>query len=382
MKVRIKDIVLLLSFVMFFKLTACRTDEPVHKSETETKEEGDSLAVIKGFYLLNEGNMGSNKASLDYYSYITGIYSRNIFAERNPNVTKELGDVGNDLKIYGSKLYAIINCSNLVEVMDAATGVHITAIEVPNCRYICFNKDKAYVSSYAGPVQIGNKQLGFVAEIDTATLQITRNVTVGYNPEEMAIIDNKMYVANSGGYLVPDYDNTLSIIDLDSFTEIQKVEVAINMHRVRADKYGDLYLSTRGDYYTMPANLFLFDVNTQTIKKIFDLPVGNMCIVGDSAYVYNVGFNWNTGSDEVSYALINIKSEEIISRSFISDGTESSIKIPYGIAVNQRNKDILITDAGDYVSPGTLYCFDETGCLKWKQTTGDIPAHIAFTYKY
>lgn len=381
MKVIIKNIVLLLSFVMFFKLTACRTDEPVHKSETETKEEGDSLAVIKGFYLLNEGNMGSNKASLDYYSYITGIYSRNIFAERNPNVTKELGDVGNDLKIYGSKLYAIINCSNLVEVMDAATGVHITAIEVPNCRYICFNKDKAYVSSYAGPVQIGNKQLGFVAEIDTATLQITRKVTVGYNPEEMAIIDNKMYVANSGGYLVPDYDNTLSIIDLDSFTEIKKVEVAINMHRVRADKYGDLYLSTRGDYYTMPANLFLFDVETQTIKKTFDIPVGNMCIVGDSAYLYSVGFNWDTGLDEISYALIDIKSEEVLSKSFIADGTESLIKLPYGIAVNPNNKEIFVTDADDYVSPGTLYCFDKTGHLKWKQTTGDIPAHIEFTFK-
>ena len=381
MKVIIKNIVLLLSFVMFFKLTACRTDEPVHKSETETKEEGDSLAVIKGFYLLNEGNMGSNKASLDYYSYITGIYSRNIFAERNPNVTKELGDVGNDLKIYGSKLYAIINCSNLVEVMDAATGVHITTIEIPNCRYICFNKDKAYVSSYAGPVQIGNKQLGFVAEIDTATLQITRKVTVGYNPEEMAIIDNKMYVANSGGYLVPDYDNTLSIIDLDSFTEIKKVEVAINMHRVRADKYGDLYLSTRGDYYTMPANLFLFDVETQTIKKTFDIPVGNMCIVGDSAYLYSVGFNWNTGLDEISYTLIDIKSEKVLSKSFIADGTESLIKLPYGIAVNPNNKEIFVTDAGDYVSPGTLYCFDKTGHLKWKQTTGDIPAHIEFTFK-
>ncbi len=381
MKVIIKNIVLLLSFVMFFKLTACRTDEPVHKSETETKEEGDSLAVIKGFYLLNEGNMGSNKASLDYYSYITGIYSRNIFAERNPNVTKELGDVGNDLKIYGSKLYAIINCSNLVEVMDAATGVHITIIEIPNCRYICFNKDKAYVSSYAGPVQIGNKQLGFVAEIDTGTLQITRKVTVGYNPEEMAIIDNKMYVANSGGYLVPDYDNTLSIIDLDSFTEIKKVEVAINMHRVRADKYGDLYLSTRGDYYTMPANLFLFDVETQTIKKTFDIPVGNMCIVGDSAYLYSVGFNWNTGLDEISYALIDIKSEKVLSKSFIADGTESLIKLPYGIAVNPNNKEIFVTDAGDYVSPGTLYCFDKTGHLKWKQTTGDIPAHIEFTFK-
>lgn len=106
------------------------------------------------------------------------------------------------------------------------------------------------------------------------------------------------------------------------------------------------------------------------------------CItVGDSAYLYSVGFNWNTGLDEISYALIDIKSEKVLSKSFIADGTESLIKLPYGIAVNPNNKEIFVTDAGDYVSPGTLYCFDKTGHLKWKQTTGDIPAHIEFTFK-
>jgi DNA-binding beta-propeller fold protein YncE len=58
-----------------------------------------------------------------------------------------------------------------------------------------------------------------------------------------------------------------------------------------------------------------------------------------------------------------------------------SIKAPYGIAVNYVTKDIYVTDANNYVNPGTLYCFDKAGKLKWKVGTGDIPAHFAFIGK-
>ena len=79
-------------------------------------------------------------------------YVRNIYAERNPEVVKELGDVGNDIQIYGNKLYAVINCSHKVEVMDVRTCKRIGQVDIPNCRYIRFAKGKAYVSAYVGPV--------------------------------------------------------------------------------------------------------------------------------------------------------------------------------------------------------------------------------------
>ncbi len=117
--------------------------------------------------------MGSNKATLDYFDYETGIYHKNIYAERNPGVVQELGDVGNDIQIYGNKLYAIINCSHFVEVMNVETAKHITQISIPNCRYIVFKDKYAYVSSYAGPVKIDpNARLGYVARVDTTTLTV------------------------------------------------------------------------------------------------------------------------------------------------------------------------------------------------------------------
>ena len=75
---------------------------------------------------------------MDYFDYESGIYHKNIFAERNPTVIKELG---------------------------------------------------------------------YVAKIDTAWLEVVDECIVGYQPEEMVPKDNKLYVANSGGYRVPKYDS-------------------------------------------------------------------------------------------------------------------------------------------------------------------------------
>ena len=77
--------------------------------------------------------------------------------------------------------------------------------------------------------------------------------------------------------------------------------------------------------------------------------------------------------------MLDVKNEILLDRKFITDGTEKNIKIPYGIAVNRVNKDVYVTDAKDYVTPGKLHCYSALGKLKWSVTTGDIPAQIAFT---
>ena len=226
-----KSLLLLLLSAAVCSLNSCRKEETGTPSSGSGGGEGETAGTVKGFFLLNEGNMGSNKSTLDYYDYETGVYTKNIYAERNPGVVKELGDVGNDIQIYGDKLYAVINCSHFVEVMDVRTAKHIKAVSIPNCRYVVFKDKYAYVSSYAGPVLIDpNARLGYVARMDTTDLAVIDTCVVGYQPEEMVIVGNKLYVANSGGYRVPNYDNTVSVIDLAHFKEIKKIEVGINLH--------------------------------------------------------------------------------------------------------------------------------------------------------
>lgn len=364
--------------VTFF-LISCRGELPVIPSEEEDVSIGAS-GHVKGLFLLNEGNMGSNKCTLDFFNMETGKYQRNIYAERNPGVVKELGDVGNDIGIYGDKLYAVINCSHFVEVMDVHTAKHLGSIDITNCRYIIFNKNKAYVSSYAGPVQIDpNARPGKVVEVDTTSLKITREVVVGYQPEEMVIHDDKLYVANSGGYRFPNYDRTVSVIDLNTFQVVNTIDVAINLHRMALDRFGRIYVSSRGDYYGIGSDVFIIDTQTDKVTGSLGIAASEMCMCGDSIYMTSVEWNYVTENNTISYALYDTKQEKIVTRNFITDGTDKDIAIPYGVAVNPETREIFVTDATNYVTPGYLYCFTPQGKKKWKVRTGDIPAHFAFT---
>ncbi|WP_449399734.1 YncE family protein [Chryseobacterium wanjuense] len=366
----------------FISLVSCRTDEFITREETESGLAPPENTAIKGFYLLNEGNMGSNKATLDFFDYTTGTYHRNIYAEINPNVIKELGDVGNDIQIYGNKMYAVINVSNKIEVLDAKTAKRIKTITLENCRYITFKNGKAYATSYADSVVLDpNAPLGKVVEIDTTSLAIQRQVTVGYQPEEIEVVGNQLFVANSGGYKFPNYDRTISVVDLNSFAETQKIDVAINLHRIKKDNYGDLYVSSRGDYYTIPSSLFLVDAATGTVKKDFHVSVSEMTIVNDKLYYYGNEFNYTTHTYKKSFGIIDVKTEEIISNKIIDQEYIDAIKTPYGIAVNPITEDIYITDARNYVSTGFVYCFDRNGHFRWKTEGGNIPAHFTFLYK-
>ena len=80
-----------------------------------------------------------------------------------------------------------------------------------------------------------------------------------FQPDELEILGEYIYVANSGGYRAPEYDNTVSVIELNRFKQVQKIPVGINLHRIRADKYGKLWVTSRGDYDTVHSNLYVLE---------------------------------------------------------------------------------------------------------------------------
>ena len=371
-------------------LSACRQDVmivPMEKSDPGGKtQQGD----IIGMYLLNEGNMGSNKSSLDYLdlSDSTAHYYRNIYSQRNPSTVMSLGDVGNDCKIYGSRLWLVINCSNKVEVARADSAIRIGKVNIPNCRYVTFNDRYAYVSSYVGTVYASsNSPLGSVYKVDTLTLQKVDSCSVGYQPEEMAIIGNQLYVANSGGYqgmTGQGYESTVSVIDMATMQETSKVEVAPNLHHLKADKYNQLWVTARGDYMSEASSIWWLapDENGQMKGgRPIDQAVSDLCIVGDSLYFYGSQWSEVSMSNTITYGIINVKTHQVVSTSLSSAPEISKIRMPYGIIVNPVHRDFYLMDAKNYVSSGELLHFLPDGTFDWKVSTGDIPAHAAFLFK-
>lgn len=265
--------------------------------------------------------------------------------------------------------------------MDAYTAKRITQIDIANCRYIAFKDNYAYVTAYVGSdAEFQADRKGSVFKVNLDTYKIEGETRVGYQPEEIAIIGSNAYVANSGGYRAPNYDSTVSVIDVNSMKELYTIDVAINLCHIKADSKGNLWVSSNGNYVDVASNLYRLenDGTQYKVAETMNIPVSNMAIANDSLYIYSSEYNYVTSTSTISYAIIDAARGSVVSRKIITDGTESQIVSPYGIAVHPKNGDIYITDAKNYTSSGTLYCYSKSGVQKWSATTGDIPGHFAF----
>ena len=372
----------LLLWLLPLCLFSCREDEYVtYMTDEDTGVPSVEETHFDGLYILNEGNMGANRCTLDYLD-LSGTdstihYYRNIFAERNPSTVKELGDVGNDIGIYGSKLWIVVNCSNKVEVCEARSTRRLGQVNIDNCRYLAFDGGFAYVSSYAGPVQVAeNCPLGRVYKVDTLTLQKVDSVVVGYQPEEMAIVDGKLYVANSGGYRVPLYDNRIMVIDLATFQVIKEIEVDVNLHRLLADSHGQLWVSTRGNYFDVSPALYC--LKDDKVVARLEIPISSMTIVGDSLYYIGTTFSYVDGGYKKDFGIVDVALQRCSVAATFEAPEIKNITLPYGIIVNPHDRDFYILDAKNYVSSGELLHFDADGHFLWRVSTGDIPSRGVF----
>ena len=373
-------------------LSSCRNDVMVVPMEDIDTGGQTVKSEIIGMYLLNEGNMGSNKSTLDYLDLSakdsTVHYYRNIYSERNPSTVMMLGDVGNDCQIYGSRLWLVINCSNKVEVARASDAVRIGKVNIPNCRYVTFCDGFAYVSSYVGSVYgDSSSPLGSVYQVDTLTLEKVDSCAVGYQPEEMAVIGRNLYVANSGGYqgmTGQGYESTVSVVDLQTMRETDRIEVAPNLHHLKADHYNQLWVTARGNYTDEPSTIWWLVPDGNGKMQVgghLDQPVSDLCIVGDSLYFYGSQWSEVTMTNTVTYGIINVRSHEVVTNTLFMAPEINKIRTPYGIIVNPLQRDFYLMDAKNYVSSGELFHFLPDGTFDWKVSTGDIPAHAAFLYK-
>ena len=325
-----------------------------------------------GLFILSEGLFNANNSSLTYYNYAARVTVADKFKLRNG---RGLGDTGNDAGVYGSKMYIVVNGSNTVEVVNAQSAISLKQISFTNGatgrqpRYVVFNKNKAYVSSYDGTVAV----------IDTTSLTVEKYITVGRNPERMAVANGKLYVANSGGLDYPNYDKTVSVVDLTTLTETKKITVTANPRGVYADQYGDVYILSSGNYADVAPAMAIIDSKTDAVTKTFaDFSASGMAINGDVAYI--IGNSYDANFNSVAFVkLFNVKTETITSEKFITDGT--AIVTPYGINVDPASGEVFVTDAKNYTTNGTVFCFGSNGVKKYSLTTGINPNSVVFINK-
>ena len=343
------------------------------KIGTDSPDSGFTLICpvesgMSGLYLLNEGSQGANNSTLDFVDLEKGKYYSNYFARQNPGMPLALGDTGNDLILADGYLVIVLNGSNIVEIADAATAGHIAQVTVPQGRNVIREGDFLYVTSWADD--------GTLYRISMSDWQISGKVQVGYEPEGLHCHDGKIYVLNSGGghYETGGYEQTISVVDMDSFTVDRTIETGhFNLADILCMGNTE-YVNSLGNYGDDSGAVFSFDRETGAVSVIVNHSIANWCLYDGTVYTQSTAYDasWNP---VVSYGKIE--------NGTFSDGAwfdTDAVKISncYGLSANPSNGDFVITDAGDYVTPGSVYYFTSDGSPVWSATAGVCPTKIVW----
>ena len=116
----------------------------------------------------------------------------------------------------GKRLYAALNLSNELAVVDVKTRSVAKTIAVGDHPYTCV------VSPDGSRVYVSNWGSRSVSEVDTVALNEVRTITVGDHPNDLALAANgkRLYVANANS-------NSVSVVDLAAHRTTETISVAL-----------------------------------------------------------------------------------------------------------------------------------------------------------
>ena len=343
-----------LCVAMVLSFTNCsKDDDPLPTPEPEKP-----VVPSEFIYVLNSGNMGSNNTTLSMYNTKDKTVTKDVFLAQNE---RHLGDTGQDIVVYGSKMYIAVSGESTIEVTDlnAKSIKQIRAEGSP--RSFAVHGGKVYVTYFNG----------YVARIDTASLEVEAKVQVGRNPEQLTVANGKLYVANSGGMdyaTETGYDKTVSVVDIESFSETKKIEVVINPCDIVYGNNGKVYVVSVGNYGDVPNTLQAIDINTDEVSVLDDVNGTYLSVSQNSMYMIHSQYDaeWN---EIIKYYSYDLATNAVVSDNFIGSADVSK---PYRVVSDATSGDIYITSS-DYINDGDVYVFDKTCTFVNKFSVGLNP---------
>ena len=150
----------------------------------------DPVDSTKGVFVVNAGVMGTSSGTLSYLNLEDNVILNNAFFEVNGQY---IGDTFNDGIVFGDNIYLAVNGSNVIQVLDRNTLKLKKTITLDNeksgPRRLAGLDNYVYVTLFSG----------YLAKIDTKTLNVTETIEVGPNPEAVVVYNKQPYVAVSDG---------------------------------------------------------------------------------------------------------------------------------------------------------------------------------------
>ena len=164
-----------------------------------------SAQAVTQVWIGNQGNFSDGNGSLMVHDLST---------METTIALENFGSIVQSMTLHEDRLYVASNTSGAIDIVDANTRMRVGQIaNVDSPRYIAVGPDgKAYVS---------NLYTSSVTVLDLARASIIGEIAVGSNPEDIAIVGDRAYVANSGF----GADTTVTVIDVATDTVIETIDV-------------------------------------------------------------------------------------------------------------------------------------------------------------
>lgn len=355
----------LISAVAFAGAVSCSKDDPEPNPEPE---KGSSYV-----YILNEGKMGENSASLSRWNIDASAIENDWYSSVN---STPLGDVGNDIVVTDKYIIMAVNGSNIIEFCNH-DGTSAGCIEsVPGCRKLAVDPagKYLYVTSWSDN--------GYVAKIDLGDFSVKATAPVGYEPEGIVYYDGNLYVANSGSNAwdgTHSYGQSISVVDADTMKETSRIDTGhYNLYGAflqNSEHPEYILVNAAGDYKSNPASSFIFNCESGRVVAEYDFPVTYATQKGGCFYSLGSNYSYATGKFDYHTKKIDVSSVTPSVSDWTISGLTDMIS-PYGVYY-AGNGELFVTDAGDYKSRGKLYRYDSDGTLLSTETVGICPGHFA-----
>ena len=338
---------------------------------------GGEPVVTLGAYVLNTGNWDGNDAGIQYLDFQTGELSEDLYAAANG---EGLGDLGQDLCVYGSKIYVTVSNSSKVAIMDRncrlLKSISVTASDgTPiNPRYMTAYEGKVYFTAYDGTV----------SRIDTTSMSVDGKLNLiddgaqtGYDhPEAITAANGKLYV-NISGY---GSGKWLSVVDVASFTKLKDIEIVLNPYTqcITAED-GYVYFVSNGNYAGKPS-LTPEQYVYGTMQRL-DPETDQVEQVCHATYIANAG--------DKMYILYSEYYLPEVARAYVRDlktGAESEfidmadLQSANGLAVDPASGDVYVFDA-PYGAASDVHVYGADGTLKRTFEAGMSTSKMVFVTK-
>lgn len=306
-------------------------------------------------WLANEGMFQGGTGTISGINLSTGQEVHEIFENTNGF---GVGNVLQSLCYHDDQIYAVVNNAQKIEVMQypgfVSTGT-ISGLEFP--RYMEVYNEIGFVSDWT---------VGGVQVIDLSSNSVESVIETGAGAENLLIHNEKLYVANSGGF---GTDNRVSVIDCASSTLLTQIEVGDNPQSLVMGADGNMRVLCRGvqDWQQpendTPGSLFVIDPNQDNVVGSFNFTEAtehpsNLVVDGAGNTLF---FLLNSAIYKMDADATEFPSEPLVSGNF------------YGLGFHPEAQSLLATDAGTFDSDGTLNVFSPEGEEQTVFDTGIAP---------